>query len=219
MLKFKMLKMFMFALILGSVSGLVASAEAYFEITPHVGLHSKNAIYINGDAEESKTTLIFAGDAQYNFLLNKRTFYNSYLGLGLRYKHYLSELENSSDKVGGQRLTFLLSSRFLLKERFIVGFLYGLDLWKSLSIEQESDKFKGSEWIDFISQVGIEVGFKFTDFLLAKVELGISNLYINDLECRGCAKDNISARIAKPYILLGISWLIDFDDSLGNDEI
>ncbi len=132
MSRLKILRVFIFVWPFFAFSNLLTTttAHANFEVSPHIGLHSRNAVYINGNKRASKLTLIFGGDVQYNFLLHRRTFYNTYMGLGLRYQYYFSQFEKSpaSGQISAQRVGLLLSSRYLLRKRFIIGILYGLDL-------------------------------------------------------------------------------------------
>ena len=148
----------------------------------------------------------FGLDAIYrNMSVNNRSF-----GLGLRYRLALTGERNfdatSSEDTGGiredqddkykfthNRVALLVNYRFYI-DQFFVGAMLGVDIWKylkfsvtnlgiseQLSYELTSNQFL---WNQISGQLGVEAGYKVTDNLLVKLELGYDLSRFSNLECK-----------------------------------
>ena len=219
------LKLLMYAYLFGMLSFL-SFADAQFEATGHFGIHAKNAIYIGDDYAEGRGPFILGGDVLYRFVYIRKSTYHSDFVVGLRYQNYQSYAKFYSSenyngikshedfKFAGNRFAILLGSRMTFTTPFFIGFIYSIDIWRSITIKQDGDKkFNESEWIGFLGQFAAELGFKFTPYLLAKLELGYNLLRIDK------PKHHTIGPL-KPYLTIGISYTFNStnDSSSGYDR-
>ncbi len=149
----------------------------------------------------------FGLDAIYRHMMNDTGSF----GVGLRYRFALTgerdfdatssedtggirEDENDKYKFTHNRVALLVNYRFHMGQ-FFVGPVLGLDIWKHLkfsvtnlgvvgngnSYELTSSQFL---WNQITGQAGLELGYKVTDNLLAKLEIGYDLSSFSDLKCK-----------------------------------
>lgn len=216
------------SLMIGYLFGILSFsnfAGAHFEATGNFGIHAKNAVYIDSTRANGRGPVILGGDALYRFIYARRSFYSSDFGIGLRYQHYFSNakfdrfepfsIESGEEfQFTSSRFALLLGSRMTFKTPFFIGFIYVIDIWKSITIKQEGDKkLDSSEWIGFVGQMAVELGFKFTSYFSVKAELGYNLLTVDNLEY------NEPTALLKPYATIGVSYIFgSMNDSSGYEE-
>ena len=201
-------------------------AGAHFETTGNFGIHAKNAIHIDSTRANGRGPVILGGDALYRFIYARKSSYYSDFGIGLRYQHYFSNarfdrfepfgIESDEEfQFTSSRFAILLGSRMTFKTPFFIGFIYVMDIWKSITIKQEGDKkLDNSEWIGFVGQMAVELGFKFTSYFSVKAELGYNLLTVDNLEY------NDPTALLKPYAAIGVSYTFgSTSDEEDSDEL
>ena len=162
--------------------------------------------------DQKNMPLHFGADALYRHMMNDTGSF----GVGLRYRFAFTgekdfdatssadtsgirDDENDKYKFTHHRVALLANYRFHIGQ-FFVGPVIGIDIWKSLkfsvtglgattghSYEFTSNQFL---WNQITGQAGLELGYKVTDNLLAKLEIGYDLSSFSNLKCKMATGDN-----------------------------
>ena len=127
----------------------------------------------------------FGVDTFYRLFLNE----NSRFATGIRYRYFFKSISTSmkiidvpaSGKRNKHRLAFLKNYRFYI-DRFFIGAIIGIDIWKSLNITaQGSEDGVNAEvsttsmellWNKLTGQLALELGYMITPKILVNLEIG-----------------------------------------------
>ena len=217
---------------------LTSSHFAYSsaEFSGHFGKKFRGKIGVLGgnipiNTQEKNQPWHLGADLLYRYLME-----NVSRGLGLRYRFgFQGERETEVNGITAKykfithRIVLLASYRFPVDQLF-VGFVFGLDIWKSIKFSEDflgngvnikGTSVKKSEirsnqfvWNQLSGQLGLEFGFIVGSNFLMKLETGYDLFSFDDLELEydGIdqeAPDENKMNLNGFYITLGIGLLLE----------